>query len=168
MPGMFALGLTRVVHTGLSVDQAVKGLEQATVRGGLFALDRPAPGSPPLRGSIDGRRFTVVRRAQFRNSFTPVVEGEVVAAEVGSQVQLSLGMHAVPFLTLVVWMAALLSLGLLAAQSVSLAGMAIGLAIVSVVGPAIGYLAWRADVESVVQEISFAVTHAAPDVTPAR
>lgn len=160
---MFALGVSRVVHTGLSVEEALKGLEQATVRGALFALDRPAPGTPPLRGAIEGRRFTVVRRAQFRNSFTPIVEGEVVPAEVGCQVQLSLGMHAVPFVTLVVWLAAVLSLGLLAAQRESLAGMAIGLAVVSVLGPAAGYLAWRLDVEAAVQEISFAVTHPVSD-----
>lgn len=159
---MFALGVSRVVHTGLSAEQALKGLERAMVRGPLFALDRPRPGSAALRGAIDGRRFSVVRRAQFRNSFTPIVEGELVPAEVGCQVQLSLGMHAVPFLTLVVWLAATLSLALYAAQLEALADLAIGLAALSVLGPAAGYLAWRLDVETVVQEISFAVTHVEP------
>ncbi|MBL8917866.1 MAG: hypothetical protein JNJ54_03325 [Myxococcaceae bacterium] len=159
---MFALGISRVVHTGLSAEQAAKGLERAMVRGPLFALDRPEPGSAPLRGTIDGRRFSVVRRAQFRNSFTPVVEGEVVPGEVGCQVQLSLGMHAVPFFTLVVWMATTLSLALYVAQLEALAELALGLAAVSVLGPAVGYLAWRLDVETVVQEISFAVTHLEP------
>lgn len=159
---MFGFGLRRVVQTGRSAEDALAGLRLATVTGALFALDRPAPGTPPLRGVIDGARFSLVRRTQFRNSFTPVVEGEVVPAEVGSQVQLRLGMHAVPFVALLVWLVALLSLGVVAAQQEALEDLALVLAVLSVVGPVAGYVAWRADVEAIVQDVTWAITHAGP------
>lgn len=155
---MFALGALRVVQTGLSPDEVIAGLRRVTVAGGLFALDRPKPGSPPLRGSIDGLRFSIVRRSQFRNSFTPIVEGVVVRGEVGSQVQLQLGMHLVPLLTLAVWLFSMLALGVLAAQNPALGEMALLLVGVAILGPVAGFLAYRADVASVVQEISLAVT----------
>lgn len=158
---MFALGALRVVQTGLSAEEAIAGLRRVTLPGGLFALDRPKPGSPPLRGAIEGLRFSVVRRTQFRNSFTPVVEGVIVPGEVGSQVQLRLGMHLVPFVTLAVWLFTMLALGVLAAQSPALSEMALMLVGVSPLGPVVGYVAYRADVSAVVEEISLAVTQPA-------
>ncbi|MDP1915817.1 MAG: hypothetical protein Q8L14_06215 [Myxococcales bacterium] len=155
---MFALGALRVVQTGLSAEEAIAGLRQVTLPGGLFALDRPKPGSPPLRGTIEGLRFSVVRRTQFRNSFTPVVEGVIVAGEVGSQVQLRLGMHLVPFVTMAVWLFTMLALGVLAAESEALSEMALMLVGVSLLGPVVGYVAYRADASAVVEEISLAVT----------
>ncbi|MDP3500206.1 MAG: hypothetical protein Q8S33_07740 [Myxococcales bacterium] len=155
---MFALGALRVVQTGLSSEEAISGLRRVTMPGALFALDRPKPGSPPLRGTIDGLRFSVVRRTQFRNSFTPVVEGVIVPGEVGSQVQLQLGLHLVPAVTLVTWLFTMLALGVLAAQSQALAEMALMLVGVSLAGPVIGFVAYRADASAVVEEISLAVT----------
>jgi hypothetical protein len=155
---MFPLGSLRVVQTGLSPEQAIAGLRRVTMPGGLFALDRPKPGSAPLRGSIDGLRFSVVRRTQFRNSFTPVVEGAVVKAEIGSQVHLQLGMHLVPMVVLVAWLLALLAIGVLAAQSKALSDMALSLVAVSLMGPGIGLLCWRSEVSAVVEEIVLAVT----------
>jgi hypothetical protein len=157
---MFALGAQRVVQTGLSAEEAIAGLRRVTLPGGLFALDRPKPGSPPLRGAIDGLRFSVVRRTQFRNSFTPIVEGVVVPGEIGSQVQFRLGMHLVPFVTLAAWLFTMLALGVLAAQSQALSEMALMLVGVSLLGPVIGYVAYRADASTVVEEISLAVTRA--------
>ncbi|MBE2249229.1 MAG: hypothetical protein IAE78_06720 [Myxococcus sp.] len=155
---MFALGELRVVQTGLSPEAAIARLGQATLPGGLFALDRPSPGTPPLRGVIDGLRFTVVRRAQFRNSFTPIVEGVVVPAEVGSQLQLRLGMHLVPLLTLGVWLFSLLALGLVAAERESMGELALLLVGVALLGPVAGFVAYRADVSTVIEEITLAVT----------
>jgi len=160
---MFALGALRVVQTGLSPDEVVAGLRRVTVTGGLFALDRPKPGSPPLRGSIDGLRFSIVRRSQFKNSFTPIVEGVVVPGEVGSQVQFQLGMHLVPLVTMAVWLFSMLALGVLAAQHSALGEMALMLVGVALLGPVVGFVAYRADVAAVVEELSLAVT-AGPDV----
>ena len=164
---MFALGELRVVQTGLSSEEAIAGLRRVTLAGSLFALDRPKPGSPPLRGEIEGLRFSVVRRTQFRNSFTPIVEGVIVPGEVGSQVQFRLGMHLVPLVTLAVWLFTMLTLGVLAAQSQALSEMALMLVGVSLVGPVVGFLAYRADVSAIVEEISLAVTHVPAAKVPA-
>lgn len=154
---MFALGAPHLVHSALTPEEAMAGLRHVTVPGGLFVFDRPAAGSPPLRGQIEGLRFSVVRRAQFRNSFTPIVEGVVVPAERGCQVQLQLGLHFVPAVTLLVWVLATLSLAVLAAQSEALGEMALMLVALTLIGPVVGAVAYRADVATVVDEIALAV-----------
>lgn len=155
---MFALGPKRVVQTGLSPEDAAAALQRAILPGALFALDRPRPGTPALRGTVTGTSFTVVRRTQFRNSFTPIVEGAIVPSEVGSQVQLTLGMHFIPFLTMVMWLAAMLTLGVLAADLELLGDMALMLVGVALAGPLLAWAFYRADIEAVVAEISLAVT----------
>jgi hypothetical protein len=155
---MFSLGPTRVVQTGLSPEEASAALKKAVLPGALFALDRPAPGSASLRGSVEALSFSVVKRTQFRNSFTPIVEGVIVPSEVGSQVQLSLGMHFIPLITMVTWLLAMLTLGVLAAQMSLLGEMALMLVAVALAGPAVALVFYRADIDSVVQEISLAVT----------
>lgn len=154
---MFAFGPKRVVQTGLSPQQALEGLRRIVVDGSLFALDRPRSG-PPLRGTIKDNRFEVVRRTQFRNSFTPVVEGVIVAGDGGAQVQLVLGMHLVPFATLLLWVSTTGVLSYLSTQSDELLQLAVPLVVMSLLGPAVAYLAYRSEVDKVVQEISLAVT----------
>jgi hypothetical protein len=154
---MFAFGPRRVVQTGLTPEQALAGLRKSVVEGSLFALDRPKSG-PPLRGTIKDNRFELVRRTQFRNSFTPVVEGVIVPGEGGSQVQLVLGMHLVPFSMLLLWVSTTALLGYLASQSDELFQLAVPLVVVSLLGPAVAYLAYRAEVDKVVQDVSIAVT----------
>lgn len=153
---MFEFGPKRVVLTGLSPEQVLIALRKAVAPGPLFALDRPGSG-PTLRGVVGSDRFTVVRRAQFLNSFTPIVEGVVVPAETGAQVQLSLGMHLVPFITVVAWVATTIVLAVWT-RGAELEGLSMPLAALSLVAPALAFLAYRSDIETVVHEISLAVT----------
>lgn len=153
---MFEFGPKRVVQTGLSPEQALAGLRKAVVSGPLFALDRPGSG-PPLRGSVGAERFRIVRRAQFLNSFTPIVEGVVVATETGSQVQLTLGMHLIPLVTVVAWVSTTLFLAIWTSRT-GLESVTMPLLMASIVAPALAFVAYRADVETVVHEVSLAVT----------
>jgi hypothetical protein len=155
---MFAFGPKRVIQTGRSVDEVLEALKRATVPGRLFAADRPTPGSPPLRGTFDGATFSVVRRSQFRNSFTPIVEGVVVAGESGAQLQLTLGMHLVPLSIILAWVAVIV--GMVVGSALDETGSSVGpaLAAMVVVGPAIGTVAYRAEIERVVEDITLAAT----------
>ncbi|MBL8937590.1 MAG: hypothetical protein JNM69_23715 [Archangium sp.] len=153
---MFEFGPKRVVQTGLSPEQALAALRKAVAPGPLFALDRPGAG-PSLRGTVGAERFTVVRRAQFLNSFTPIVEGVVVATETGSQVQLSLGMHLIPFVTVVAWISTTAFLAIWTSRA-ELESLTMPLALLSLVAPALAFVAYRTDVDTVVHEISLAVT----------
>lgn len=153
---MFEFGPKRVVQTGLTPEQALTALRKAVVPGPLFALDRPGTG-PTLRGTVGADRFTVVRRAQFLNSFTPVVDGVVVPTETGAQVQMTLGMHLIPLVTVLAWVFTTLFLAIWTSR-LELGSVSMSLALVSIVAPALAFVAYRADVETVVHEISLAVT----------
>ena len=76
--------------------------------------------------------------------------------------QLVLGMHLVPFSMLLLWVSTTALLGYLASQSDELFQLAVPLVVVSLLGPAVAYLAYRAEVDKVVQEVSLAVTTTAP------
>lgn len=158
MPAMIVLGREHYVQTGLSCEEAAAALKAVVAPGPLFAFDLAKPGGPPLRGKVDGLRFEVVRRTQFRNSFTPVVEGRIVAAQAGSQVQLRHGMHLVPVLGVVAWFVGTVLVAAVATQSEALATSLPVFLALPLVGPAVAYLAFRHEVPAVTQEIALAVT----------
>lgn len=159
---MIALGPKRVVVTGLAPAEVMAALRRDVRSGGLFAFDRPGRDGAPLRGWVDGEAFSVVRRTQFRNSFTPIVEGKILASEGGgSQLQLTLGMHLIPFIAMLMWLVVVIAVVLLAAEFDALGEMALALVGVGLLGPFLAGVLYRADIDAVVQDITVAVTRPA-------
>lgn len=159
---MIPLGRITYLQTGLPVDAAIEGLRRAMVSGSLFSLDVPRPGSPPLRGRIEGASFSLVRRTQFRNSFTPIAEGRIVPAETGCQVQVRLGLHLVPILGVVVWFLGALLFGGLALQLDGFERFLGVLLALPLVGPAVALLGFRHEREAVIEDITLAITTPTP------
>lgn len=156
---MIALGPKRVVMSGRGPLETSAALARDVHPGALFALDRPGSDARPLRGWVRGETFAVVRRSQFRNSFTPVVEGLISASENGgSRLELRLGMHVLPFVTVAAWIVAVGTLAVLAADAGALGEMGLALAGIGLLGPALAALLYRAEIDAVVQDVTVAVT----------
>ncbi len=159
---MIGFGPKRVVVTGLTPAEAAAALARDVRPGALFAFDRPGRDGAPLRGRVEGDVFSVVRRTQFRNSFTPVVEGKILAgAAGGSELQLTLGMHLVPFVAMLTWLVAVLAITVLAVQLDALGEMGLALLGMGLIGPVLAGVLYRADIDAVVQDITVAVTRPA-------
>lgn len=155
------LSRTRTLRTGLAPARAMAGLRKVTRPGGLFSLDVPRD-DVPLRGRVTDDAFEVVRRTQFRNSFTPVARGTIRAVEGGSELTITLSMHLIPVVFLVAWV--LLSTVVALFTSISLEDTGgvglerVALALFPLVGPLVGYALWSTDVDAVVADIAVGVT----------
>jgi hypothetical protein len=161
---MGLLRWTRTLRTGLAPDEVLASLRGAMVAGPLFAFDRPSPSSPALRGEVIGNQFSVVRRTQVVNSFTPIARGTVAPAEGGSEVQVTLTMHPVPLFAAAAWPLVTVTVaGFWWVNGTSLeastAWLLFGLPFM---GPAFASLAWRAEAPALVEDIVLAITRRAP------
>ncbi len=163
---MALLRSTRTLRTGLSPDEVLASLRGAMVAGPLFAFDRPLPSQPGLRGEVVGQQFSVVRRTQVVNTFTPIARGRVVPAEGGSEVQLTLSMHFVPLMAAVVWLlvtsvAAGVWWADFGSETFEL-GTAWWLLVLPFAGPGFAYLAWRAEAPALIEDVVVAITRRSP------
>lgn len=158
---MIAFGSTRYVQLGVPCDEAMTALNEAVRPGSLFALDFPGAGEPALRGWVRGHTFSVVRRAQVRNSFTPIVEGKVVPADGGSQLQLRYGLPAIAVGVLLVWVIVTAGFAAFAVQHEMLARSSAVFLALPLVGPLAAMVAFRIDVPHVTEAIVVAVTRRA-------
>ena len=94
-----------LLRTALTPQQVHQALERATKPGGLLAFDVPGRHGDgrEFRGQVNDRAFRVIRRVQYRNSFTPVIEGQVSEHEHGSELRLSLSVHPLAQMFLIGW-----------------------------------------------------------------
>jgi hypothetical protein len=149
---------TVMLRTGLSPDDAIAGLKSQVKAGPTFSFDLPRD-DVPLRGRIEGRRFEVVRRTQFWNSFTPIARGEVVEADGGSAVAVTCSMHLVPFASLVAW--TLVGAGLVAglAMAEALSGpLALLMTVMPAAGPLVGWFLWRREHDALLADVTVGLT----------
>ncbi|MCA3011885.1 MAG: hypothetical protein INH41_05725 [Myxococcaceae bacterium] len=146
-----------MLHTGLKPEEALAGLESVVKRGKPFAVDLPR-GDVPLRGIIDGRRFTVVRRTQYWNTFTPIAAGEVVEVEGGSQVLLRCTMHLVPFVSLIIWALVCVVMVIGLEVNDALSGPLVAVVASPAVGPLAGWLLWRFELDALVADVTVGLT----------
>jgi hypothetical protein len=149
------------LRTGLTPDEAVAGLKTVVKSGRTFAFDVPRD-DVPLRGTVSGRCFEVVRRTQFWNSFTPVGSGEVVEAEGGSAVTVTCSMHLLPFAALVMW--ALIGAGVVAGLALSdalVGALGAVLLVMPALGPVVGVVLWRRELDALIADITIGITRRA-------
>lgn len=66
--------------------------------------EHPSADAPPFRGELSGRRFKIRRFVRKRNSFVPVIRGEIETDwRGGSTVRVWMTLHPFVFAFLLVW-----------------------------------------------------------------
>ena len=59
----------------------------------------------PFIGTIEGNRFRIRRDIGYRNSFLPIVSGQIVSATSGVRVSVTMGLHLAVAIVMLVWFA---------------------------------------------------------------
>ncbi len=103
------------LRTSLTPEQVKDALNAQVKPGGLFTLDLPRSGDPiAFRGRVRPNQFDIVGRNQFRNSFVPLIHGDVSAIDGGSEIAVKLSMHLYMLTFIVVWfLVSLVGLGVI-------------------------------------------------------
>ena len=86
------------ISTGLSREEVLKRLDEAIEPKRHFRLFQP--GTKPYQGSIEGSHFEVSRIIGYRNSFLPIIKGDVQSEISGCSVHIT--MH--PYLPVIAFM----------------------------------------------------------------
>jgi hypothetical protein len=79
-----------VLHSPLTHDEVSRRLEHAITPPAWRLNDRR---TEPFEGTFANGRFQVVRRARGRNSFRPLIEGEVAPGQPGTRVEVRMRLH---------------------------------------------------------------------------
>lgn len=64
----------------------------------------PEPGSPPFLGKIENDSFRLRRNIRYRNSFLPLIRGQVSSRGVGSRVSVTMSIHPFTALFMAFWL----------------------------------------------------------------
>ncbi len=89
------------IHTELTPAEVTARLsEDVTQQRRLFTMQTPAA---PYRGVVSADRFELVRQITYRNSFLPVVRGEITSTPNGSRVDVHMRLMHIVFAFMAVW-----------------------------------------------------------------
>jgi len=84
-------------------DQVAEALNREVKPGTMMQLDFGGGDSRQFRGEVRPNSFRIVRRVQFRNSFAPIIEGQVGEISGGSEVKMSLFVPTSLLLFVIIW-----------------------------------------------------------------
>ncbi|MBL9038430.1 MAG: hypothetical protein JNG84_07950 [Archangium sp.] len=114
--GVFQRELT--FRTMASPDAAIEAITREVRPGPLLQFDIPGKDGDvrEFRGEVTGRRFRFVRRVQYRNSFAPVIDGQVVEGSSGTEISATFSVPTSLLLFVVAWTVIATTAGLMAIQ----------------------------------------------------
>ncbi len=127
--------------SGLSVEAAESALRANVTEGGLLALRR---GDRPFRGEVGAARLRIAPAEITRNSFVPVVVGELRADARGTSVTLELEPHPVMLAFVALWTVVAGLITVFMVSTITLEPEAfVPFVVLPLLGPAIALLAFR-------------------------
>lgn len=92
------------IVTSLSREEILKRLENAIEPKRHFRLF--ASGTKPYQGSVEGSHFEVSRIIRYRNSFLPIIKGDVQSEISGSTVYITMHPHIFVTAFMILWLGA--------------------------------------------------------------
>jgi hypothetical protein len=97
-----------LIRTRLTPGQVEEVLHKLVrPKGSLFQeLDIPVGSGPPFVGRVEGNRFKFHRVITGRNSFLPIISGEIVATEEGTVLRGSMRLAIVVAIFITLWISA--------------------------------------------------------------
>jgi hypothetical protein len=119
--------------------QEVHGLLRTLIRPRRTFMERletmgEETGVAEFEGTVDGDRFRATRMIGYRNSFLPVIHGQVRTRGSGSVITLTMRLHISVMIFMVIWLG---GVGTIAASTSAL--IPLGMFLVGIALPAVGF-----------------------------
>src|SRR5919109_98213 len=92
------------IHTALSSEEVLKRLENAIEPKRYFRLFGAS--TKPYQGKVEGSHFEMSRIIGYRNSFLPMIKGDVQSETSGCSVYLTMHPHIVVTVFMIFWLGA--------------------------------------------------------------
>lgn len=94
------------ITTSLSFSEVVSRLDEVIAPPKLFRITLPfgSPPSKPYEGTISGNRFKINRIIIGRNSFIPIIEGDIHTQKFGCYIKIRMSLHNIVLGFMILWL----------------------------------------------------------------
>lgn len=91
------------IYTSLHAEEVLRKLEDI-VEPRRYFQGWWAQDHKPYEGKIEGYHFTINRIIHYRNSFIPVIEGDIQSEAIGCSVRITMHLHTLVIAFMALWM----------------------------------------------------------------
>ncbi|MEG4120108.1 hypothetical protein QUA43_21900 [Microcoleus sp. N9_B4] len=97
---------TLTITTSLTFSEVVSRLDEVVTPPKLFRITLPfgSPPAKPYEGKISGKRFKINRIIIGRNSFIPIIEGDIHTQNFGCYIKIRMSLHKIVLGFMILWL----------------------------------------------------------------
>lgn len=97
---------TLTITTSLTLSEVVSRLDEVVTPPKLFRINLPfgPPPTKPYEGTISGKRFKINRIIIGRNSFIPIIEGDIHTQNFGCYIKIRMSLHKIVLGFMILWL----------------------------------------------------------------
>jgi hypothetical protein len=94
------------ITTSLTFSEVVSRLDEVVAPPKLFRITLPfgPPPAKPYEGTISGKRFKINRIIIGRNSFIPIIEGDIHTQKFGCYIKIRMSLHKIVLGFMILWL----------------------------------------------------------------
>lgn len=103
-----------IITTSLTFSEVLQRLDEVVTLPKLFRITLPF-GPPPVKpyeGTISGNTFKISRIITGRNSFLPIIKGEIHSQPFGCSIKIRMSLHTIVIAFMILWLWTTGSIGL--------------------------------------------------------
>jgi hypothetical protein len=104
------------ITTSLTFSEVLQRLDEVVTPPKFFRITLPfgAPPPKPYEGTISGNTFKISRIITGRNSFLPIIEGDIHSQPFGCSIKIRLTLHKIVIAFMILWLWTTGSIGMFA------------------------------------------------------
>jgi hypothetical protein len=94
------------ITTSLTFSETLQRLDEVVTPPKLFRITLPfgPPPAKPYEGTISGNTFKISRIITGRNSFLPMIEGEIYSQPFGCSIKIRMSLHNIVLAFMILWL----------------------------------------------------------------
>jgi hypothetical protein len=104
------------ITTSLTFSEVLHRLDEVVTPPKLFRITLPfgPPPAKPYEGTISGNTFKISRIITGRNSFLPIIEGDIYSQPFGCSIKIRMSLHKIVLAFMILWLWTTGSIGMFA------------------------------------------------------
>ncbi|MCC3407991.1 MAG: hypothetical protein JGK17_20855 [Microcoleus sp. PH2017_10_PVI_O_A] len=104
------------ITTSLTFSEVLQRLDEVVTPPKLFRITLPfgPPPAKPYEGTISGNTFKINRIITGRNSFLPIIKGEIYSQPFGCSIKIKMSLHNIVIAFMILWLWTTGSIGMFA------------------------------------------------------
>ncbi|MEG4924126.1 hypothetical protein Q5690_27180 [Microcoleus sp. F10-D1] len=104
------------ITTSLTFSEVLRRLDEVVTTPKLFRVTLPfgPPPAKPYEGTVSGKKFKINRIIIGRNSFIPIIEGDIHPQKFGCYIKIRMSLHKIVLGFMILWLWTTGSIGMFA------------------------------------------------------